>query len=702
MLTPISMLALVSLVFTPATDKVDPALLSRLSRRCGTEIAWCKTWEQAAKRAAAEHKRVLVLVNAVRLDFPMTVWFGPLMDEDVIEVTRECFVSLLFNELDKGARFASQDAYGIGWATVGTAFLIATENGQIVGETFTQESSSLYDFLAGQVPDTSDPPGLSHLELAARHARRGELGAALDLLDKEDGASAELLRATILRRQRKAEAALAALARAKQLAEIKAADVAVREAVLLTRLDRTGDAMAALAHVPADHADAAQAAYLKGTLLVNQDRHAAEQVWQELVQSHPESRFAWLAASQLETEAIIHGHPAPNDLPPAAWLVASHLATEASLHGHSGTHDWPSADVLAALHRRKPEVLPVSAADHAERSALAFLLAAQRRDGSWICPEEVMNTASTHADPFVIAISALCARALVPFVNEPGVHEAVLRALAFVRAARREPEKPPVVADSTVWSKPCLLLFLASAIEAGIAEPSEWRPVMGELVSELAPKQKPGGGFAYYQSDADAWLVTANNSISFVTAFVLVALAATQDAGVEVPEDMIDRALTCLERMKNPDGTFEYSLGRTGEQGGKEPHTPLPIGSAGRGPLCALALRLFDKADVGDLRRALDQFITHRQSYVKEQGKTLMHCGTEAVGSHYLMFDYAFAASAIALLPAAERSQYRTAMLDQVLAARSEAGSYIDNPILGDHYGTGMALWVFEQLREKP
>jgi hypothetical protein len=584
---------------------------------------------------------------------------------------------------------------------VGTAFLIATEDGRIVGDTFTQENSSLYDFLAGQVPATSEPLGLSHLELAAWHARRGELAAANKLLDEEDGPSAELLRATIFRRQRKAEAALAALARARQSAQTKAADVAVREAVLLARLDRTGDAMAALARVPADHADAEQAAYLKGTLLVNQDRRAAEQTWQELVQSHPESRFAWLAAWQLQTEALIHGHPASNELPPAAVLAASYLGTEASLHGHSGTHDWPSADVLASLHRRKREVLPASAADRAERSALAFLLAGQRRDGSWICPEEVMNTASAHTDPFVIAISALCARALLPFVNEPGVRDAMRRTLAFLRSVRREPEQPTLVADNTVWSKPCLLLFLASAIEAGVAEPTEWRAVIGELVGELASKQKPNGGFAYYQSGDDTGFVMANSSISFLTAFVLVALAATQDAGVEVPGDMIDRAVACLERMKNPDGTFQYRLAR-GDDKAVAPRTPQPIGSAGRGPLCTLALRLFDKADAADLRRALDQFMTHRQSYLKEQGKTLMHCGREAVGSHYLLFDYVFAASAIALLPAAERSQYRTALLDQVLSARSDAGSYTDNPILGDHYGTAMALWVFEQLREKP
>jgi len=85
MLTPISLVALVSLALTPATDKVDSALLRRISSRCGREIGWCKTWEQAAKRAAGEHKPVLVLVNSLHMiDFPNMIWRGPFMDEDVM------------------------------------------------------------------------------------------------------------------------------------------------------------------------------------------------------------------------------------------------------------------------------------------------------------------------------------------------------------------------------------------------------------------------------------------------------------------------------------------------------------------------------------------------------------------------------------------------------------------------------------------
>src|SRR5262249_46628565 len=200
---------------------------------------------------------------------------------------------------------------------------------------------------------------LSGLELAAWHARRGDLKAASEILDKLTGARGEILRATILRRRRDAAGALAALARARQDEPALAGDLAVAEAALLMRLDRTTEASAALARAP-DGPGVAAAAFLRGGLLLDSDPGAAKQTWTQLVQAHPESRYAWIAAAYLGVGSIYKGG-------------ATH-------------HGWPAADVLATLEHPKAEMLPPSAVDRAEHTALAFLLSAQRRDGSWICP----------------------------------------------------------------------------------------------------------------------------------------------------------------------------------------------------------------------------------------------------------------------------------------------------------------------------
>ena len=62
---------------------------------------------------------------------------------------------------------------------------------------------------------------------------------------------------------------------------------------------------------------------------------------------------------------------------------------------------------------------------------------------------------------------------------------------------------------------------------------------------------------------------TADQSISLVTAAVLVALIEARDAGEPVPQEMTDAAAGCLERMRDPNGTFMYMLHHGDETKGR-------------------------------------------------------------------------------------------------------------------------------------
>ena len=169
-----------------------------------------------------------------------------------------------------------------------------------------------------------------------------------------------------------------------------------------------------------------------------------------------------------------------------------------------------------------------------------------------------------------------------------------------------------------------------------------------------------------------------------------------RDAGLEVPEAMLARTLDCLERMRNDDGTFTYMLFHEAELAGREND---PGGTAGRGPLCALALYRGGRGSLDEIRRTLDLYLEQRAGLSDQLGKTLMHTGTGGQGSHYLMFDYANAAAAIAELPEDEREAYRDAVLEDVLAARTDEGAFLATLLLGRAYGTAMALHAFESLR---
>jgi hypothetical protein len=185
------------------------------------------------------------------------------------------------------------------------------------------------------------------------------------------------------------------------------------------------------------------------------------------------------------------------------------------------------------------------------------------------------------------------------------------------------------------------------------------------------------------------------HSISFTSDSVVRALLGWLAEGLEVTKDLLDRGLVCLEVLRTADRTFEYMFGPGEKASGRRPP---PAGAAGRGPVCALALFEGRRAELRSVRESLDLFLEHRGSFAKELGKVLIHTGPEGQGSHYLLFDYAGAAAAIARLPRGERIKYARPLLELILAARTRGGGFIDNPPRGIAGGTGLALLALESL----
>jgi hypothetical protein len=125
-----------------------------------------------------------------------------------------------------------------------------------------------------------------------------------------------------------------------------------------------------------------------------------------------------------------------------------------------------------------------------------------------------------------------------------------------------------------------------------------------------------------------------------------------------------------------------------------------PAGAAGRGPLCELALLRAGRSGEDRLRAALARFFEHSATLAKEAGKALMHCGAAGQGCHYVLYDYATAARAIAALPAAERRPQRARLLALLDATRRADGAFFDTPILGPACGTALALLALAELGE--
>jgi len=669
----------------PPKKKREGALLA-LASRCGTEVPWETEWKASSRKAREGRRLILVLVRESggfqTANSFLTVAF---MDPDVLDIARFRFVLLAFHK-GMGAPFESHQVYGLGPSTFGTSMLAVTPKGEVVGDTFSSEPSSFCDFLVKLLEAHRDrcgvepPEGLAGPALAKWWLRRGEYTRASDLLKSPASASEHRLRADLLRRARRGEEALRELDRARSMDDGSLeAELEMDRAVVLIRMGETGRAYSVLTRFLNSHPGHPRKAEALARLGVcafhRAGATAAGTVWRDLVETHPENRWAWKAASTLAGPAFALG-----------------VGRRAS---------WPPEEVLDCLVMREREGLPRAEIARAEGDALEYLLENQRPDGSWICPTEVASATGRVPHDFPVAITAVSALSLLPYREDPRVNRAVHLAVGYLLQAHQIEKavgRKSYFMDYGVWSKSYVLGFLCEAVERGVLDKEPLEGVLSELVSDLAAIQKSGGGWSYYVTrELGKAGQPSEQSISFCTASALMALHEAKQIGVPVPESMVEKALGCLERMKNPDGTFEYML-HHGNEGA--PRKPNLEGAAGRGPACSLALFRWGRADLDVVRKTLRIFADHRDRYTREKRKTLMHTGRGGQGSHYLLFDYAYASVALSLLSKEERMAFRGLLLDTVLDARCKDGSFVDNPMVGPHFGTAMALIALRHLKE--
>ncbi len=662
----------------------EDAGLLELAARCGTEIPWEKSWEKAAARADDEGRMVFVylrLYPGFQLSDEMMV--GPFMDPALIDLLRERFVCWRYVR-GQQVPFEDQHSYGLGPNSFGTSFLVVTPDGEVVGDSAATNVHALFFFLCRQLelhPEldaaATPPEGLDDVALAQWYLSRGEFGQAYDVLEPPSSVEQYRLRVLQHLRQRDGEMAWSELVKARALAAMdQLFDIEIDESVTHLRMGHFPAALrlieTALAREP-DHDRAPEAMYWAGALkLRTGDKAGAQSRWRELANAHPENRWAWKAAGML-----------------TGSLLAAGLGERL---------DWPDPRSIEMTIVPAWDPLDPSKCSKAVDDAVHQLVASQDAAGCW-SSGIVVDHSVEKVDDFTLAITALCSRALVPYRGLDGVAESITAALRFLSRHGRPKDAPVFVMDYTVWSHACILGALAAAVEAGIVERSRVKDQARELIESLKSRQKPEGGWSYYVSSSISESATpAPQSISFVTATLASLLLDAGEAGLEVPPKMIAAALDCLQAMKHEDGSFEYMLvPKVGEglRGGTSPE------SAGRGPLCMLALYRDGRESIAGVRQALDRFVEHRLIFLKEHGKSVMHAGAYGQGSHYLMLDYAYAAAATLALGPQERAPYREALLHQVLSARTKDGTFLDNPILGLNCGTALALIALTHL-DKP
>ncbi|MFN6148147.1 MAG: hypothetical protein ACK5AL_17445 [Planctomycetota bacterium] len=442
---------------------------------------------------------------------------------------------------------------------------------------------------------------------------------------------------------------------------------------------------------------------------------------------HPALREAWAAyrdgdrpAAQARAEAVLAAEPAPAVAAEAHWLVGAALlrsgqrpqalqrwtdlgtalpdqplawkaALEVEGHGPFGRgfEDYlplpPNALAADPVDgTRLPGVY-----DEAElwRRGVAFLVAMDGGDG--VLRDSIYDFGGTDGLPNVhAAVTCLAGEALLLATRKdapfPLPAALAARAEATLQRMRANVEADRMASvsdrDEILWARAYALRFLAAWTRARGGDAEAVRPALQRGVAALVARQPETG----------VWFHEYGNPFAIATA--LQALHFAKQAGIEVPQDNVDKGLRALAMNRTDAGAFTYGHTAKGK-----PRASIES-AAGRMPLCELGLYLFGGSDQDKLRAAVEAGQRHH-GLLAAVRKYDDHADRHGYGGFFFWFDLLARAEAAARLDdAAARLPLQRQMRALVLDLPEFDGAFVDSHELGRCYGTAMALLALDAL----
>jgi hypothetical protein len=695
--------------------------LGQLAARCGSLVDWAPHWKDAAARAKSEGKLIVVAIHSIpgfNLGDPLMQ--GPFSDEEVVTLMNNRFVGFVWHR-GKDAPFVDPKMFGLGPSTFGSGLLIVKPSGEVVRQVFLPSAIFVAEALRNTIANT---PGAAASLVPADLSRADRLRYALDHGRMKDAAewsiplsasgSAEdpaysLQRARYHRIQRDAKAGIAAAElglkngpraelRAALLLELERLHIGAREIEKAVVHNKSLADLVASASNTEPLPDSIQAEHSLSSIMLawaQGEKQAAIDSAHELCESLPEQAQAWQAAAALIGPAF-------------------KMETTPDL-GWPDDYAFEAAQIPAAADPVESLEIESSLSD-----AIGWLMLAQEADGNWRTPHDI-GESQIAPDPVTMATQVIAIKALLDYAAVSDdqdlaklCREAASRGLEQYLKNRELVRKHPrevAYMDYTCWGSSYGVIGLIAVLEhfdAGNINPSRHQlgKINGELrqlVSELVRIQQQNGGWSYYLSGEVGGEATVA-AMSFTTATVLMALKGAQDArrfDLEVDPTVFERGYDCLMSMRGTNAAFEYMI--TGTQKHNAGKVEI-LGGAARGPLCTQALVEAGRLSPETMVVPFQRYVEHLPTYGDQSRRALMHCGPQTQGSHYLTYDYATGAAALAatfneIVDDELRASVKEQTLRQLARCRSANGSFIDNPLIGPVAGTGLAIQALLSLR---
>ena len=344
-----------------------------------------------------------------------------------------------------------------------------------------------------------------------------------------------------------------------------------------------------------------------------------------------------------------------------------------------------------------------------------YLVERQLGDGSWATEQWIFwnvyprTLGDFHA--FNMASTGLSVKALIETdIQTPEAQAALARGeqwlLANVPTYRRYDEKSLFNAWGHLYAIEALLTMLERR-PGDDARQEEIGRLVQDQIRLLALGQSVRGGWGYYEAGLHS-RPPSNVGTSFLTAAAMLALHRAREAGFDVPQGTINKALRALRLTRRPNNAFSYYITYVAHPADPSAH---PAGALARTPACNLVLHLY-----GDRRATLEVLeswiarLIARNGWLDISRKAEMPHATAmafwdeqqapfVVAGYYYYFGHYHAALAMEQLAPADRAPLQQAIAEIILPKQEPDGSWFDFLLFdyGKLYGTAYAMMTLQR-----
>jgi len=360
-----------------------------------------------------------------------------------------------------------------------------------------------------------------------------------------------------------------------------------------------------------------------------------------------------------------------------------------------------------------PASLKLPSRDELEASisrGVEFLVKTQNETGSW---GSARNTKGLNInapvpgahEAFRAAATAMAIEALIETGaadKDPSAKAALAKGEAWLLKNLPQVRRATPQVMYNVWSHAYGIAALTQMHRRAAGDAARQREIRGLIEAQiklLGRYESVDGGWGYYDFRVGAQRPTTS-SHSFVTATVLVAFHEAKQIGIEIPTNLVRRAVAAVQRQRKTDNTYLY-----GEYLKNRPMLDInrPGGSLGRSQACNLALRLWGDTTVTPsvFHEWLNRLVKRNEWLSIGRKRPVPHESWFKVAGYFYYYGHYYAGLCTDQVATERQRACKDQLAAIILPLQEKDGSWWDYPLYDYHqtYGTAFALMTLAHCR---